>query len=112
MGLFNFKKKEDNPSTLDAPEANSGKAAERSGSIKVLGTGCAKCDALEKNVSEALSEIGSQAKVVKVTDFMEIAKYGVMRTPALVIDEQVVSVGQTLSTEEVVTLLKEKGITA
>jgi small redox-active disulfide protein 2 len=57
--------------------------------IEVLGTGCAKCTTLYDNVKTALAELGKEAEVVKVQDIPSIMKYGVMSTPALVVDGQV-----------------------
>ena len=57
--------------------------------IKVLGSGCPNCIRLEKNVHEALKQIGKEAIVEKVTDFSEIASYGVLGTPALVVNGKV-----------------------
>jgi len=57
--------------------------------IEVLGTGCAKCKTLHENVKKAIAESGKEAEVVKVEDIPSIMKYGVMSTPALVIDGQV-----------------------
>jgi len=57
--------------------------------IEVLGTGCAKCTTLYDNVKTALTELGKQADLVKVQDIPSIMKYGVMSTPALVVDGQV-----------------------
>jgi small redox-active disulfide protein 2 len=57
--------------------------------IKVLGSGCANCNKLEKMVVEVLSELSEKTEVAHVRDFKEIASYGVMRTPALVINGQV-----------------------
>jgi small redox-active disulfide protein 2 len=62
--------------------------------IKVLGTGCAKCKALEKVTRKAVEELKLDAAVEKVEDIQQIMTYGVMRTPALVIDEKVVLSGQ------------------
>lgn len=70
-------------------------------SYKVLGSGCAKCQKLEENLRQALTQKGEDANVEHVTDFAEIAQYGVMSTPALVVDEKVVSMGKVLSVEEV-----------
>lgn len=56
--------------------------------IKVLGTGCAKCSELERAVREAIAEAGLEATVEHVSDFEEIVSYGVMATPALVVDGQ------------------------
>lgn len=69
--------------------------------IKILGSGCKKCNQLEENTKKALEEMGLVAEVIKVTDFKEIAKYGVMTTPALVIDEKVISKGKVLKKEEI-----------
>lgn len=62
--------------------------------IKVLGSGCANCQTLEKRTTQALDLLGLDAKVEKVTDYAAIAAYGVMSTPALVIDDQVVLAGR------------------
>ncbi len=62
--------------------------------IKVCGPGCAKCDQVYKQVTEALQKRGKEATVLKVTDFQEIAKLGIFSTPALVIDGEVKCVGQ------------------
>ena len=69
--------------------------------IKILGSGCPKCQTTEKNVKEALAESGLEVQVDKVTDVMEIAKYGVFMTPAVVIDGKVKSVGKIPDTEEI-----------
>ena len=69
--------------------------------IKILGSGCKKCQTTEKNVKEAFVESGLVAQVDKVTDVMEIAKYGVFMTPAVVIDGKVKSVGKIPDTEEI-----------
>lgn len=74
--------------------------------IKVLGSGCDKCKKLEANVKEAIGALGIDASVEKVEDFKAIMAYGVMQTPALVIDEQVKSIGKLLSVEEVKAYLK------
>ena len=74
--------------------------------IKVLGSGCAKCRTLEKSVLKALEESGIDASVTKVEDITEIMKYGVMITPALVINEKVVLKGVVPSVKEITKLLK------
>ncbi len=71
--------------------------------IKILGTGCAKCKKLEANARKAAE--GLNAEVQKVTDINEIMGYGVMMTPALVIDEKVVSAGKVLSSDKIKELL-------
>jgi small redox-active disulfide protein 2 len=69
--------------------------------IKVLGTGCAKCKLLENATREVVEQHGIDATVTKVEDIMEIMKYGVMATPALVVDENVVVRGRVPSKEEI-----------
>ncbi|CAM3896091.1 thioredoxin family protein [Mesobacillus thioparans] len=73
--------------------------------IKVLGTGCKKCQELEKNTRVAVEELQLDAQVEKVEDIREIMKYKVMSTPALVIDEKLVSTGKLLSVNEVKAML-------
>lgn len=73
--------------------------------IKVLGTGCPKCKALEKLTREVVERKGIDATVVKVEDIIEIINYGVISTPALVIDEKVVVKGRVPSAEEIEKLL-------
>ncbi|MDI9492647.1 MAG: thioredoxin family protein [Bacillota bacterium] len=69
--------------------------------IKILGTGCSKCEKLEKNVETALHEMNIEATVSKVEDLLELVSYGVMSTPGLVIDDEVKSVGRVLSVNEI-----------
>lgn len=73
--------------------------------IKVLGTGCPKCKTLEKNTNEAVKELAIDANVTKVEDIMEIMNFGVMTTPALVVDGKVVLKGKVPSVEEIKQLL-------
>ena len=75
--------------------------------IKVLGPGCPKCQATEKNVKEAVADSGLDATVDKVTDLMEIARYGVLGTPAVVVDGEVKSVGKIPDKNEIKTWLKK-----
>lgn len=69
--------------------------------IKVLGSGCMSCKKLEANARKAVEELGIEATIEKVTDFKDIAAYGVMRTPALVVDEQVKISGKVVSVEKI-----------
>jgi small redox-active disulfide protein 2 len=75
--------------------------------IKILGTGCPKCKALEKVTRDVVAENGLDANVTKVEDIMDIMKYGVMTTPALVVDGKVVMKGHVPSKEEVKQLLTQ-----
>lgn len=74
--------------------------------IKVLGGGCAKCHELEANTKAALGEMGVSDEVELITDFAVIATYGVMSTPALVIDNRVVAYGKVLKKDEIIKLYK------
>lgn len=74
--------------------------------IKVLGTGCAKCKTLEKTTLEAVKKYNIEATVTKIEDIAEILKCGVMTTPALVVDGQVLIKGRVPSVDELGNLLK------
>jgi len=76
--------------------------------IKVLGTGCAKCHTLEKVTREAVAELNLEADIEKVEDIVKIMGYGVMRTPALVVDEKVLLSGSVPSVKEMKELLTAK----
>ncbi len=111
MGLFG-KKKEETKSCCCAgnctPESMAKAEAEKAvAGIKVLGSGCAKCNALEATVRSALEELGMDTAIDHVTDFGQIAAYGVMSTPALVVDGKVVSYGKVLSKDEAKTLIRK-----
>lgn len=73
--------------------------------IKILGAGCKKCQALQSNVQKALEQTSISADIEKVTDYVDIAKFGVMSTPALVFEDKVVSSGKLLSVDEIVDVL-------
>lgn len=75
--------------------------------IKILGSGCTNCKKLYHNAVLAVNELGLDAQVEKITDFKEIAKYNVMRMPALVVDEVVVFYGKVGTKEEIVSILKK-----
>jgi len=75
--------------------------------IKVLGPGCPKCRQTEKIVQEAVAESGVTANVEKVTNIMDIAKYGVFGTPAVVVDGEVKSVGKIPSKQDVLKWIKK-----
>ncbi|MEZ5217345.1 MAG: thioredoxin family protein [Ilumatobacteraceae bacterium] len=74
--------------------------------IKILGSGCANCQRLEAVAHEATARLGIDATFEKVTDPGEIASWGVMRTPGLVIDDEVVLSGRVPNTDEVAALLQ------
>jgi small redox-active disulfide protein 2 len=101
MFLFGKKDKKETPQKTQNSENNSEIV------IKILGSGCANCNALEKAAMEAVSQMGINVKVNHVTDFSKIASYGVMSTPALVINEKVVSSGKVLTASEVKKILEK-----
>ncbi|NCB62910.1 MAG: thioredoxin family protein [Clostridia bacterium] len=112
MGLFGKKKEAHmscgcgggcTPETMKPAEAATGSGA----SVKVLGSGCAKCNQLEAAARAALTELGMESAIDHVTDFTQIAAYGVMTTPALVVDGKVVSFGKVLKKDEVVAILRK-----
>ena len=111
MGLFS-KKKEETKScccggncTLETMAQ--AEAAKTAAGVKVLGSGCAKCNALEDAVRAALTELGMDTTIDHVTDFTQIAAYGVMTTPALVVDGKVVSYGKVLKKDEAKALIQK-----
>lgn len=73
--------------------------------IKILGSGCKNCVALERNTREALADMDLVAEVTKVTDYPTIASYGIMKTPGLVVDEQVIVSGRVPRPAEIRELL-------
>lgn len=112
MGLFGKKKVEKAPCCCNrncSPETMTSEEKTRSEgpSVKVLGSGCAKCNQLEAATKAALEQLRMDTKIDHVTDFAQIASYGVMTTPALVVDGKVVSFGKILKTEEIIKILKK-----
>ena len=112
MGLFNKKKKEETASCCCGgnctPETMAqAEAVKTSGGVKVLGSGCAKCNALEEATREALAELGMDTTIDHLTDFTQIAAYGVMTTPALVVDGKLVSFGKVLKKDEAKALIQK-----
>ena len=104
MGLFSKKKEETKScccggacTSESMAQAETAKAAT---GVNVLGSGCAKCNALESAVRSALEELGMDTTIEHVTDFAQIAAYGIMSTPALVVDGKGVSYGKGLSKDE------------
>jgi small redox-active disulfide protein 2 len=73
--------------------------------IKILGSGCPNCITLERVTREALAELGGEAEFEKVTDYADIAAYGIMRTPGLVVDDQVLLSGRVPTRHQVKQLL-------
>ncbi len=114
MALFGKKNKKEETSSCccsgkcDAESMAKAEKAKAEGvGVKVLGSGCTKCNELEAAIKEALQQLGMDTTIDHVTDFSEIATYGVMTTPALVIDGKVVSYGKVLKVDEVVKILQK-----
>jgi small redox-active disulfide protein 2 len=76
--------------------------------IKILGAGCSKCKSLEVRTRKVMNELGLNAEITKVEDIMEIMKYNIMNSPALVIDEKVVIKGRVPSEDEIKQFLIQK----
>ena len=74
--------------------------------IEILGTGCSKCKTLEEVTKQAVAKIGGFHEIKKVEDIVEIMNYGVMSTPALVVDGVVKSSGKVLSVDEIIDIIK------
>lgn len=109
MALLGFgKKKEEVQTGCDCGGTCEPKAPEsQESTVKVLGSGCAKCNQLEAATKEALEKLGMDTTIDHVTDFGQIAAYGVMTTPALVVDGKVVSYGKVLKAEEIIKILEK-----
>ena len=75
--------------------------------IRILGSGCKNCNALEKHTLEALNELGIKSELNHITDFAEIAKYGIMSTPGLWINGKIVSYGKVLSKDEIKKIIEK-----
>lgn len=108
MALFGSKKQpqvaETQKGSMDSGMVQAGTGIS---SVLILGSGCEKCNELETNTRAALKELGVSPEIGHVTDFAEIARYGVMTTPALVVDGKVVSYGKVLKSTDVVKLLQK-----
>lgn len=74
--------------------------------IKIIGTGCDKCDTLYKNVQTAIKELDVDAEIEKVEDLIDIVKLGVMTSPSLMVDGKLVISGRVAKKEELVKLLR------
>ncbi len=115
MALFGLAKKKEEKKTHCCcggnctPEVMGQAEHEKSTSgIKILGGGCVKCNQLEKATIDALEELGMDTTIEHIRDFEKIAAFGVMTTPALVVDGKVVSYGKVLKKDEVIEILKKE----
>lgn len=75
--------------------------------LKVIGEGCDRCDALFENTIEAVTQLGLDAEIEKVSDLIEIVKLGVMAAPSLMADGKLIVSGQVASVEKIMKLLKK-----
>lgn len=103
--LVRVKKKSENKE----PTACRTQSANATHSIKVLGAGCKSCHKMYENTKQAVSNMGLGIEVEYITDMREIAKYGVMSMPALVVDEKVASMGKVLNVTDAEQLLRGLG---
>ena len=108
MSFFNRKKEEEKPCCCSSGSAGSkydvvlGEVT----SVKVLGAGCKSCHQLYESTKEAVEKLGINVEVEYVTDMEKVMAYGVMSMPALVVNEQVVSMGKVLKPDEVAKYLQ------
>ena len=96
MGLFGFEKKMEKETKGECH-------------IKVLGAGCKSCHEQYENVNKAVADMNLDAEVEYITDMEKVMSYGVMSMPAIVVNEQVVSMGKVLKAAQVEELLKKLG---
>lgn len=109
MGLF-FNKKSEAPKPVCSCSGDCSTPAESGDTgrmVKVLGGGCAKCNQLEEAAKAAMIELGLTPEVDHITDFSQIAAYGVMTTPALVVNRKVVCYGRVPGKDEVKDLIRK-----
>ena len=117
MALFNISKnvegklssvvgEEAAAKVMDKVEQACGETISGLCNIKVLGSGCKNCHNLLEAATQAVNKLGLPVEVEYVTDMAEVAKYGAMRMPALVVNDKVVSMGKVLKADEVESLIK------
>ncbi|GKH31658.1 thioredoxin family protein [Muricomes sp. OA1] len=112
MALFGRKNKREGTAACcggncnEESMAKAEQAKKEGASVKILGSGCAKCNQLEAATKAALEQLYMDTAIDHVSDFTQIAAYGVMTTPALVIDGKVVSYGKVLKVDEIIKILK------
>ncbi|MCI8871736.1 MAG: thioredoxin family protein [Lachnospiraceae bacterium] len=124
MALFNFGKKKTEEKKIPACTCNSGCSAagaepiaegrpdakpDEIRCIKVLGAGCKSCHEQYENVTQAVSDMGLSITAEYITDMKKVMEYGVMRMPAIVVNEKVAAMGKVLKTEDVIALLRKEG---
>lgn len=118
MGIFNIKKifnktnAQDLSTNIGVSPTNSQQGLVdleiiEANDVVVLGSGCSKCNTLANNVKEALKALGKDNKIIHITDFAQIAACGVMTTPALMINNTIISTGKVLTVAELQALLPQ-----
>lgn len=73
--------------------------------VKILGAGCSNCERLYEVTRRAADSLGAQVEVIKITDFPEMMKYGILQTPGLVVNEELIMVGKVPSLADMTTIL-------
>ena len=106
MALFNFRKKKEEQT---APTCCCGAPVEGTCCVKVLGAGCKSCHEQYENAVAAVKAMGLNMEVEYITDMEKVMEYGVMSMPAIVVNEQVVSMGKVLKAADVEKLLRKLG---
>ena len=107
MGLFGFGKKKEEEKQV--PTCCCGDTGSGGSSIKVLGAGCKSCHQQYENTVDAIRAMGLDLEVEYITDLEKVMGYGVMSMPAIVVNEQVVSMGKVLKAADVEKLLRKLG---
>lgn len=107
-----FKKKEETKTccceaSFTAEEMKIAQTMKEENAIKILGAGCKKCNELEKAARMAVNELNLDIKIEHISDYSQIASYGIMTTPALVYNGKVIAYGKVLSVEEIKEILKK-----
>lgn len=102
MSIFSKKK------VCSCLEGSDAESSSRDAAVKILGSGCEKCNKLEENTHKALKQLFMNTDIDHVRDFAEIGKYGVMTTPAIVYNGKVLCSGKVLKTEEIISLLQRE----
>ena len=108
MNIFKKKEKKECCCHIDEESMTKAEKLKNEKGIKILGSGCQKCEKLEESVKKAVIELNLNLPISHITDFTQIASYGVMSTPALVLNGEVISFGKVLSVEEVKHILSNK----
>ena len=111
MALFGLIKKKEGKKACTCPESAGKRPVNEDGCrVKILGAGCKSCHAMYENALETAGKYGLSDEVAYITDMPKITGYGVMKLPALVIDEKVDSQGRVLKAGEIENLMRKAGV--